>query len=412
MPEVVTSQEPVSFENTKIAFSHFTDRELKKAWRLFKVMDLNFLVKIGPSLTKFALKAGLPVLPLIRSTIFDHFCGGETIRDCEDNIAHLAAYGVGTILDYSVEGEKTEAAFEATASEIIATIHRAAKDDKVPFCVFKFTGIASFELLERAALAGERSLAADALSADALSADDRRKMEQVEDRVDRICGEAASAGIPVLIDAEESWIQDTIDRLALEMMRRYNRGKALVYNTCQLYRTDRLAFLRRSIDTADREGFYLGMKLVRGAYMEKERDRAGEMHYPSPVHAGKPSTDRDFDAAIALCMERLDRVSFMAGTHNEASCLQLLRLMRERGVRPDDRRVYFAQLLGMSDNISFNLAHRGYRVAKYMPYGPVRSVLPYLFRRARENTAISGQMGRELRLIVQELRRRKKDVGN
>lgn len=383
------------FDNTEIAFSHLSDKELKKAWWLFKAININFLVKTGPPLTMFALKLGLPVLPLIRSTIFAHFCGGETIEDCEDNIAHLSEYGVGTILDYSVEGEKTEAAFDATAEEILDTIRRARRDSKVPFSVFKLTGVARFELLAKMD-AGE-----------SLSAAEKEEFRRVHDRVDRICGASFKAGIPVLIDAEETWIQETIDRLALEMMRKYNQGKAIVYNTYQLYRTGSLQGLKSDIEVAAASGFYLGAKLVRGAYMEKERERAEEMGYPSPIHPQKTSTDRDFDAAVTWCLDHLHQVAFMAGTHNEESCKRLVEGMKERQLSPADERIWFGQLLGMSDNISFNLAHRGYRVAKYMPYGPVKSVLPYLFRRAQENTAIAGQMGRELKLIIEELKRRK-----
>ncbi|HEY9561195.1 MAG TPA: proline dehydrogenase family protein [Anseongella sp.] len=391
------------FDNTEIAFSHFDDKELKKAWWLFKIINNNFLVNIGPPLTLLALKLGLPVVPLIRSTIFEHFCGGETIEDCEDNIAHLWEYGVGTILDYSVEGEKTEAAFDATADEIISTIGRARKDNKVPFSVFKITGLGHFELLEQVAFQDAGVVASGA----ALSPNDKAEFERLRARVDRICGESFRNGIPVLIDAEESWIQDTIDSLALEMMEKYNREKAIVYNTYQLYRTDRLERLKAHTEKAASQGFCLGVKLVRGAYMEKERDRAEELNKPSPIHPNKAGSDRDFDAAAGWCLDHIDQLAFMAGTHNEESCRLLVEGMAKRQLAPSDERIYFAQLLGMSDNISFNLAHQGYRVAKYMPYGPVRSVLPYLFRRAQENTAMAGQMGRELRLIVQELRRRK-----
>lgn len=382
------------FDNTEIAFSHLSDKELKKAWWLFKAMNVNFLVKTGPPLVNFALKAGLPVLPLIRSTIFAHFCGGETIKDCEDNITHLWEYGVGTILDYSVEGEKTEAAFEQTAAEIIATIRQAGKHDKIPFSVFKITGIARFELLAKV----------DAGTS--LSACEEEEFNRVTERVDRICSESVTAGTPVLIDAEQSWVQGAIDQLAFNMMKKYNREKAIVFNTYQLYRRDSLKELTADVKTAAESGFYLGAKLVRGAYMEKERERAEEMNYPSPIHATKANSDRDFDAAVTFCLDHLDRVAFMAGTHNEVSCRKLVEAMKEKQILPGDKRIWFGQLLGMSDNISFNLSHKGYQVAKYMPYGPVKSVLPYLFRRARENTAISGQMSRELRLITEELRRR------
>ncbi|QEC52653.1 L-proline dehydrogenase [Anseongella ginsenosidimutans] len=383
------------FDNTEIAFSHLSDKALKKAWWLFKAINVNFLVKTGPALTNFALKAGLPVLPLIRSTIFAHFCGGETIEECEDNIANLWEYGVGTILDYSVEGEKTEAAFEQTAAEIIATIHRARKDNKVPFSVFKVTGIARFELL------------AKITAAEPLSTAELEEFDRAARRADRICRESFTAGIPVLVDAEESWIQSAIDRLVLDMMEKYNRETAIVFNTYQLYRNDSLDILKANIKTAGEAGFYLGAKLVRGAYMEKERERAGEKGYPSPIHVTKQESDRDFDAAVAFCLDHIQQVAFMAGTHNETSCRKLVERMKEKQLSPGDKRIWFGQLLGMSDNISFNLAHAGYRVAKYVPYGPVKSVLPYLFRRARENTAISGQMSRELRLVNEELRRRK-----
>lgn len=383
------------FDNTEIAFSHLSDKELKKAYWLFKAINVNFLVNAGPPLINFALKAGLPVVPLIRSTLFAHFCGGETIADCEDNIRHLWDYQVGTILDYSVEGEKTEAAFDQTAAEIIDTIRRARGDLKIPFSVFKMTGIARFELLAK-------------LDADApLSTAEEREFQRVNERLHRICQESAVAGTPVLIDAEQSWVQQTIDRLAMAMMKEYNRDFALVFNTYQLYRKDGLAKLKQDLATAAASGFYLGAKLVRGAYMETERERAEELGYPSPIHESKPDCDRDFDAAVAWCVDHLDRVAFMAGTHNEISCRKLVELMEAKGISPGDKRIWFGQLLGMSDNISFNLSHSGYQVAKYVPYGPVKAVLPYLFRRAQENTAISGQMSRELRLIAEERRRRR-----
>lgn len=394
--EIITNITPCMFDNTEIAFSHLSDKELKKAWWLFKAINVNFLVETGPSLVNLALKLKLPILPLIRSTIFSHFCGGETIEDCEDNIAHLWAYRVGTILDYSVEQEKTEAAFDQTAAEIIATIRRARGDEKVPFSVFKITGIARFELLAKLD-AGQ-----------ALSPDEEEEFRKAKQRVYRICEESVLAGTPVLIDAEQSWIQETIDRLAMEMMARFNKESALVFNTYQLYRKDALGKLKNDLETAGERGFYLGAKLVRGAYLEKERQRAEDLGYESPLHETKADTDRDFDAAVAWCIDRIDRLSFIAGTHNEASCRKLAERMKGKGLSPDDRRIWFAQLLGMSDNISFNLSHHGYQVAKYVPYGPVKAVLPYLFRRAHENTGISGQMSRELRLITEELQRRKK----
>ena len=384
----------LSFDNTEIAFRNKSNAELKRAYWLFKIISINILTKIGPPLTNFAIKIGLPITGIIRVTIFKHFCGGETIADSEKAIAQLAAGKVGTILDYSVEGEEEELVFDETCAEVIRTIERAKGDQRIPLTVFKLTGIARFALLEK--LDAKKSL----------SFEEKQEFERVRDRVKRICSRAAELEVPVMIDAEESWIQETIDELALEMMRLYNLKKLLIYNTYQLYRHDKLADLRADMATAKKEGFILGAKLVRGAYMEKERKRAAEMAYPSPIQPDKESSDRDYDLAVKACMEQLDHVGFVAGTHNENSCRLLADLLDQQGVEHQHPHVFFSQLLGMSDNLSFNLSNAGYNVAKYVPYGPVKAVLPYLFRRAQENTSIAGQMGRELGLILKEKRRR------
>lgn len=386
---------PLSFDNTEIAFSGMSDADLKRAYWLFRVINVNFLVKIGPPITNFAMALGLPLTPLIRATIFRHFCGGESIEDSTKTIRHLGNYHIGTILDYSVEGEEKESAFDATTLELLETIRKAAGDRDVPFSVFKVTGLARFALLEKL----------DAK--EALDAEEIAEFERVKARVNRICKAASDAGVRIFIDAEESWIQDTIDQLALEMMRKYNREKVLVYNTVQMYRHDRLAYLKDLHETAREERLYIGLKIVRGAYMEKERKRAQEQGYPSPIQPDKASSDAHYNEALAYCIEHIGQMAICAGTHNEASCTLLIRLMQEKGLAKNDHRVYFSQLLGMSDNLSYNLANAGYLVAKYVPYGPVKAVLPYLFRRAQENTAIAGQMGRELSLIIQEQKRRK-----
>ncbi|WP_243392565.1 proline dehydrogenase family protein [Solitalea longa] len=384
----------LSFDNTEIAFSHMSDSELKKAYWLFKVINVNFLVKVGPPLTLFALKLNLPIEGIIRKTIFSHFCGGESIKDCESTINLLAKSKVGTILDYSVEGENNEKAFDETCHEIIATINRATKDHKVPFSVFKVTGLGRLELLEKIQ---QRA---------SLSARESEEWLRVRSRVDMICHAAFQAGIPVMIDAEETWIQDPIDDVTIEMMQKYNRIDPIVYITYQIYRHDRLALLKKHTQDAESGSYYLGAKLVRGAYMEKERERAAAMGYESPIQPNKEATDRDYDEAVKFCIEHLHRIAFVAGTHNETSCIKLVKLMQEHDIDSHNPKVYFSQLLGMSDNLSFNLAHEKYNVVKYVPYGPVKSVLPYLFRRAQENTAIAGQMGRELGLILKEKKRR------
>jgi proline dehydrogenase len=385
----------LTFDNTEIAFAHRSNAELSKAYWLFKLVGNPALVKLGKVLTRIALTLRLPIGWALRWNIFQHFCGGETISDCATATKVLDRYGIGTILDYSVEGKESEADFDATADEIVRTVEIAHGNAHIPFCVFKVTGVARFALLEK-------------INANkALSPAEQAEFDRVKLRIDRIAKRAHETGTPVFIDAEESWIQDAIDRLCHELMERYNRERAIVYNTVQLYRHDRLDFLTKAIATAREKGYHYGVKLVRGAYMEKERARAVEHGYADPIQPNKAATDRDFDAAVALCLSNIDQVAFCAGTHNETSSLSLAKLIEEGRLSANDPRVYFAQLYGMSDHISFNLSHAGYNVAKYVPYGPIREVIPYLIRRAEENTSVKGQTGRELSLIMRERKRRK-----
>lgn len=380
----------VSFDDTAIAFRHKTNWELKKASLLFRSFDIPFLLTAGPALARVAVFLGMK--GLIRNTIFAQFCGGETIEDSAYAIDHLAQSGVGTILDYSVEGEETEAVFEYTCNEIIKTIQVASGDSRIPFSVFKTTGIIRFALLEKVSSGAQ------------LTASENEEWKRSEARFTRICDSAASMGVRLFVDAEESWIQDAIDRLTESMMEKHNTQRAIIYNTIQLYRHDRLEYMKRQISNTLH---FLGFKLVRGAYMEKERERALQLGYPSPIQPDKKACDRDYDQALEICMDHIDRVSICAGTHNEESSKLLTSLMEKNQIAPSDERIYFSQLLGMSDHISFNLANAGYKVAKYVPYGPVTAVIPYLTRRARENSSVAGQVGRERRLIEAELRRRK-----
>jgi proline dehydrogenase len=392
----MSQQDKLSFENTEIAFRHSTNTDLNRAYWLFRVINVNFLVKIGPPITNFAINIGLPIKGLIKATIFKHFCGGETIAECGTTIKNLADGGVGTILDYSIEGEDDETVFDNTRDEIIRTIVCASQDKAIPLTVFKVTGVGRFSLLEKL----DEGLK--------LNVDEQIEWQKVQDRVLAICERAYSEGVPVMIDAEESWIQKTIDTLALNMMRFFNKEKAIIYNTYQLYRHDKLASLITDYSIAEDEQFLLGAKIVRGAYMEKERKRAEERAYPSPIQPDKAATDRDYNDALVFCADHVDRIAFVAGTHNEDSCRLLADLLDKKNINHKNPHVYFSQLLGMSDNLSFNLADVKYNVAKYVPYGPIKAVLPYLFRRAQENTAIAGQMGRELSLIVKEKKRRAK----
>lgn len=384
----------LSFNNTEIAFSGKTKKDLNRSFWLFKMVSNPTFVSIGKSLTAFAIKTHLPIKGMIKATIFKQFCGGETIEECDKAIKDLGKFNIGTILDYSVEGKESEKDFDACCTETIKTIAKAKDDDHIPFCVFKVTGLARFDLLEK-------------VTADkTLTVEEQKEFERIQNRVDSICKAAHDAGVPIFIDAEESWIQVAIDNLANEMMRLYNIQKTIVYNTYQLYRKDRLSYLKQSFEQAQKSNYFFGAKLVRGAYMEKERLRATENNYPSPIHDTKENTDKDYDAAIAFCTENIARIAICAGTHNENSSMKLAELMQKKNIPANTQNIYFSQLLGMSDHISFNLANAKYNVAKYVPYGPVNEVLPYLIRRAQENTSVKGQTGRELNLIMKEKERR------
>lgn len=388
----------ISFEDTSTAFADQSDWELKKTYLIFAAMNQNWLVKIGTFFIKLFLYLKFPIKGLIKNTVFEHFCGGESIEDCRKTIEKLDHAHVGTILDYSVEGEASEKSFDATVNEILHTIEKASKTPAVPFAVFKVTGLADTDLLEKVQ------------SNQPLDAEEQAAYDRVRHRVNVLCQAAHDWHVKIFIDAEESWIQDTIDALAYDMMVRYNQKQAVVYNTYQMYLRDSFNNLSKAVKTARQQGYCLGMKLVRGAYMEKERQRAHEMEYCEPVHGTKEETDRDFNRAIEFCLENKDVVSLCLGTHNEYSSLYLAEEMRRRGIAPNDTRFWFAQLLGMSDNISYNLAKAGYNVAKYVPYGPVEAVMPYLFRRAEENTSVAGQASREFSLIKRELERRRRAV--
>ncbi len=385
----------LNFQDTKTAFADKSDGELREKHMLFRMMNSSFLVNVGTSLTNFALSLGLPVTGMIKRTIFEEFCGGETIEECQKTIKKLGRSNIGTILDYSVEGKSIDAEFERTKNEIIRTIERAKGDKDIPFAVFKVTGMASFGTLKEVSAGGE------------LSGKRRLKWEKVNRRVLEICEFAHSLDQPVFIDAEESWMQEAIDQLATVMMERFNREKPIVFNTIQLYRNDRLDFLKQSHEKARDGKYILAVKLVRGAYIEKENARAAEMNYSSPIHSTKAATDRDYDAAVDYCLENVDTIAFVAGTHNERSVQVLAQKMEEKGLEHDHPHIFFSQLYGMGDNLSYVLAKNHYHVSKYVPYGPVKDTIPYLTRRAEENTSVQGMMSRELEMIDKELKRRR-----
>lgn len=392
------SEFKLNFQDTKTAFSDKTDAELQEKYRIFKMMNSPVLNGIGTNAAKFALSIGLPVEWLIKKTVFEQFCGGENIEECDSTIDKLGNSNIGTILDYSVEGKSAEEDFERTKDETLLNLKRAKNDGDIPFAVFKVTGIAPLGTLEK--ISDEIELAKES---------NVKKWANAQRRVDEICSYAHSIEQPVFIDAEESWIQNAIDKLATEMMQKYNRKKPIIFNTIQLYRHDRLEYLKKSHRESKANGYILAVKLVRGAYMEKERERAEEFNYDSPIQPNKAATDRDYDSAIDYCLENIEEIAFVAGTHNEKSVQRLSQKIEEKGLEHNHPHIFFSQLYGMSDNLSYVLADNNFNVSKYVPYGPVADAVPYLIRRAKENSSVTGQVSRELDLIDKEIKRRKRN---
>lgn len=404
---------PINFNNTEKAFAYKNDRDLKRARFLFSAMQFAPLVRLGTTITPWAIASGLPVKGMIKNTLFRQFVGGESLEETVGVADMLEKFNVQVILDYGVEGgEGSEEKYEAETNYFIKVIRFAATRKNIPFISIKITGLVSSSLLEKL----DTTLSAN--SAEPLPIRFQKKLEQLSQeeqsewnqlltRTGRLCQEASDAGIGIMIDAEESWIQDAIDAVATQMMAKFNLGKVVVYNTIQLYRSDRLSYLSDTLDVAEKSGYIAGLKLVRGAYMEKERARAVKLGYPSPIQPNKESTDRDYDDAVRICMKKIDTVSIIIASHNEKSNLWAADASNDKHLPPAHPHLHFSQLYGMSDNLTFNLADAGYNVSKYLPFGPVHEVIPYLMRRAQENSSVSGQTGRELELIKKEFARRK-----
>ena len=400
----------ISFDNTEFAFEYKTDKQLKKAHFLFNMMGKPWIVKLGTRLAPWSVRAGLPVKGIIRNTIFSQFVGGETLEQTAAVAKMLGKYNVQVILDYGVEGKEGEENFDHACEEFIRVINYAATQPNIPFMSVKVTGFARFSLLEKMDTmmhASEGTLMKRYLKAiEDLPREEKEEWQRIRYRVMKVCEAASINKIGVSIDAEETWIQDPVDALTILMMDSFNKERAIVYNTLQHYRHDRLKFLYDSHEAAKERKFILGAKLVRGAYMEKERKRAAEKGYPSPIHADKTGTDNDYNAGVKFCIDNIDRVALVVASHNEYSNLYAAQLLQEKGLPLSHPHVHWSQLYGMSDNITFNLAHAGCSVSKYLPFGPIKDVIPYLMRRAQENTSVKGQTGRELALIKKELKRR------
>lgn len=383
------------FDNTQIAFSLKSDTELERAYFLFKLIANEPLVRIGTAVTNFAIKASLPVEGLIRATVFDHFCSGVNEDDSLNVVDRMFSKGVSSVLDYSVEGKEEEEQFDAVLEKTLKLIAFAKEKKAIPFAVFKPSGFGRIDLYEEVSL-GKKLTPAEI-----------GEWNRIVARFEKVCKASYDSDVALLIDAEESWMQDAVDNLVEEMMVKYNKLKPIVFNTLQMYRWNRLDYLKKLHEKSKQEGFFIGMKLVRGAYMEKENERAIEKGYPTPICVSKEATDENYDAAVKYMVDHIDTMSIFEGTHNEASTYFLMNLMEQKGIKSTDDRIWFGQLYGMSDNISFNLSAEGYNVAKYLPFGPVKDVMPYLIRRAEENTSVAGQTSRELAMIKAERNRRK-----
>ncbi|RZS93704.1 proline dehydrogenase family protein [Aquimarina brevivitae] len=383
------------FDNTEVAFALKSDAELDRAYFLFKMISIEPLVKIGTAMTNFALKAKLPVKSLIRATVFDHFCGGVSEADCSSVVNKMYTKRVCSVLDYSVEGKEEEEQFDEAMNRILEILDFVDQKEPIPYGVFKPTAFGRFALWQKKT------------EGKTLTKAEEEEWDRIEARFDRVCNKASDCNVALLIDSEESWMQGAADDLVANMMRKYNRDKAIIYNTLQLYRHDRLGYLKELHEDAKKHGYKIGMKIVRGAYMEKENERAQEHGYLSPICIDKQTTDDNFNTTLIYILNNIEDIDVFIGTHNEYSTLLAIETMEELGLEPYDPRIWFGQLYGMSDHISFNLAAAGYNVAKYLPFGPVRDVMPYLIRRAQENTSVAGQTSRELTLITRERKRRK-----
>ena len=385
------------FDDMKIAYADKSDRDLSRAYFLFKIIGNPLVTKILTFFMKVSIRIALPINGLIKATVYKQFCGGTTIKSSQKTIEKLWQSKIGTILDFSAEGMESEKDLNRAKNEIIATITKAKSERSIPFAVFKPTAVASFQLLEKISIKSELNIA------------EKKAKEDLENRIKEICEAAYYNKVPLFIDAEESWVQKAIDEIVLKMMRKFNKEKAFIFNTLQMYRNDRLVYLKEIYADAQNNNYYIGLKLVRGAYHEQEIERAQKLDYNCPVYTQKEDTDKDYNLAQKFCVEHLDRISFCSGTHNEKSSEYLIDLFDKYNIDKNDERIIFSQLLGMSDHVSYNLAKKGYNIAKYVPYGPVKDVMPYLIRRAEENTSIAGQMSRELSNILKEKKRRRKD---
>lgn len=386
------------FNDTSIAFADKSTKQLQKAYWMFRMIGHPEMTNLGIKILNFSVKGSFPfVESIVKNTLFDQFCGGISHEESMKVVKQMFKHHVGSIFDYAIEGKEDEVAFDHTCKEIQQNIKFAEGNPAIPFVVFKPTGFGRLDLYEKVGRHPEK-----------LTETEKVEWQRIEKRYEEVCSMAFERNVILMIDAEESWMQDSVDDLVNKMMEKFNKEKAIIWNTIQMYRTGRLEYLEKDLQRATEKNYFLGYKFVRGAYMEKERERAQEMNYPDPIQPTKPATDKNYNDAIDFVLDHVDQVSAFFGTHNEESTEIVMNKMREKGLAHDDKRIHFGQLYGMSDNITYYLGEKKYNASKYLPYGPVKDVVPYLTRRAQENTSVAGQTGRELGLISKELERRKK----
>ena len=385
----------MNFENTEHAYKLKSNRELFRALYLFKLISNQRLVAFLTKGAILAIKFKLPISFLFKYTVFKQFCSGISEKDSIDEVVRLASYNVKSYMHYASESQKSEVGMDESLTKILDTLKFSSGKSALEFTVFKATSLGPIDLFEKVS------------AGIGLNYEEKNIWRRVLKRIEVCCKTARSLNVKIFIDAEESWIQSAIDDIAESMMAKFNTKKAYVFTTIQMYRIDRLAYLKKIIDKAEEKKNLIGVKLVRGAYMEKENIRAKNLGISSPICKNKKETDLNFDKALELIIDKVHICNLFIGSHNEESIIKATKLMNKYKYKNNHPFIWFSQLYGMADHISFNLALEGYQVVKYVPFGPVKEVIPYLIRRAEENTSVSGQTPRELNLIKKEIRRRK-----
>lgn len=378
------------------AFSHYSISQLRRTKVLFKILQNPLVSWFSGFVPHIPILLRLPfVKSLIKHYIFSHFCGGEDWKEVHQSALKLQKQNILSSLDYSVECKQTEQDYETTKKVLLNVLEEAKNLSHIPFCVLKITGLGRFALLEKIH------------NGQTLSDNEKAEWQRVQSRFDSICEKAVDCNTKLLVDAEESWIQKPIDNIVKRAMKRHNQNEPMIYNTYQLYLKAKYEQLKTDWEKAKEKGYILGSKLVRGAYMEKETKRAVKMHLPNPIQPSKAKCDQDFNDSLKFCLKHIDDFGIYIGTHNIESTQKARQLMQEYGIAKSDERVFFSQLLGMREILSYELAQQDYLVSKYTPFGKIAEVIPYLLRRIQENSSVKDQLNDEIKVITRELENQK-----